>query len=258
MIDQTSLAKIPQERTEVPRQIWALWGQGMEKAPPMQKTCLWSHKAANPTFTTRVLDLQSAINLTDVFSVIEKKSWDKMSIQAKSDVIRVFLLHKYGGVWADATLCMVDGLEHWLHMDVDFTTFIRHDASVRKSTIRPWMSSWFMVSRPEGVVISALREAVINFWKERGDKGPGEYFWVHRLFSNIMSTNNSAIRNAFEPRTATSADPFHCLGTAPPKLPKDLTMFKIKACNKELRESVFQKIHDLYGDVDESEVDAEA
>jgi len=73
-----------------------------------------------------------------------------------------------------------------------------------------------------------------------------------------MSTNNSAIRNAFEPRTATSADPFHCLGTDPPKLPKDLTMFKIKACNKELRESVFQKIHDLYGDVEESEVDAEA
>ena len=46
-------------------------------------------------------------------------------LQAKSDVIRVLLLHKYGGVWADATLCMTEGLEPWLHMDVDFTTFIR-------------------------------------------------------------------------------------------------------------------------------------
>ena len=218
----------------------------------MQKTCLWSQRAANPTFTARQLDLQSAINMTDVFSVIAENSWNKMSIQAKSDVIRVLLLHKYGGVWADATLCMVVGLEHWLHMDVDFTTFIRHDGGAAKSTIRPWMSSWFMVSRPGGVVITALRDAVINFWKDRGDRGPGEYFWVHRLFSNIMSSNSSAIREAFEPRTATSADPFHCLGTDPPKLPEDLTMFKIKACKKALRESVFQRIHDLYGEPEEA------
>ena len=251
-IDEAILPKMLPQRPEVPRQIWALWGQGVESAPPMQKTCLWSHKAANPTFTVKQLDLQSAIDLTDVFSVIAKSSWDKMSIQAKSDVIRVLLLHKYGGVWADATLCMVDGLEHWLHMDIDFTTFIRHDPGATKSTIRPWMTSWFMVSRPGGVAITALRDAVIKFWQERGDRGPGEYFWVHRLFSNIMSSNSSAIRDAFEPRIATSADPFHCLGIDPPKLPEDLTMFKIKACKKELRESVFQRIHDLYGDPEEA------
>ena len=43
-------------------------------------------------------------------------------------------------------------------------------------------------------------------------------------------------------------------------MPKDLTMFKIKAgaCNEELCIKVFQKIHDLYGDVKESEADEEA
>ena len=188
--------------------------------------------------------------MTNVFSVIAKNSWDKMSIQAKSDVIRVLLLHKYGGVWADATLCMVEGLEHWLHMDVDFNTFIRHDPGATKSTIKPWMSSWFMVSRPGGVVITALRDAVIKFWKDR--EHPGEYFWLHRLFSNIMSSNSSVIRNAFEPRIATSADPFHCLGIDAPRLPEDLTMYKIKSCRKELQESVFQRIHDLYGDAHEA------
>ena len=106
------------------------------------------------------------------------------------------------------------------------------DSLTRPRPITPMMANWFMVSRPEGVMISALKKAVINFWKareERGDNGPVEYFWSHRLFSNIMSTNNSAIRNAFEPRTATSADPFHCRGLDNPKLPGDLTMFKIKA-----------------------------
>ena len=235
------------QRPEVPRQIWSLWDKGVEKAPPMQKTCLWSHKAANPTFTVKQLDLQKAINLTDMFSMITVSSWENMSIQAKSDVIRVLLLYKYGGVWADATLCMVESLEHWLHMDVDFTTFIRHDKISTNSTIRPWMSSWFMVSRPGGVIITALKNAVINFWKDRKD--PVEYFWLHRLFSNIMGSNSSDIRDAFEPRTAISADRFHCtIGMDRPKLPEDSTMFKIKGCKKELRNSIFQRIHDLYGD----------
>ena len=168
MIDQKSLSKMPQERAEVPLQIWALWGLGFENAPRMQKTCLWSHKAANPTFTTRVLDLQSAINLIDVFSVIEKKSFYKMSIQHTSDVIRYLLLYKYGGVWADATLCMIEGLEHWLHMDVDFTTLIMHNTLIEPRPITHMMANYFMVSRPQGVVISALRKAVINYLKERG------------------------------------------------------------------------------------------
>ena len=201
----------PASPAQVPRQIWALWDQGFKNAPRMQKTCLWSHKAANPTFNTRVLDLQSAINLTDVFSLIGKKSWDQMIIQHKADVIRYLLLYKYGGVWADATLCMIEGLEHWLHMDMDFTTFIMQDSLIRPRPITPMMANWFMASRPEGIMISALRGAVINFWKareERGDNGPVEYFWSQRLFSNIMSSDNSTVRNAFDHRTAISADPF--------------------------------------------------
>ena len=245
-IEEVIHDKMHPQRQEVPRQIWALWDKGVENAPPMQKTCLWSHKVANPTFTVKQLNLQSAINMTNVYSVIAKRSFDKMSIQAKSDVIRVLLLHKYGGVWADATLCMVEGLEHWLHMDLDFTTFIRHDGGAAKSTIKPWMSSWFMVSRPGGVVITALRDSVIEFWKDR--EKAGEYFWLHRLFSNIISSNDSALKNAFDPRTATSADPFHCLGADKPKLPEHLTMFKLKSCKKELRKSVLQRIHELYGD----------
>ena len=50
-----------------------------------------------------------------------------MSVQAKSDVILVFLLYNYGGVWLGATVCMTESLQTWLRMDVDFTTFIRHD-----------------------------------------------------------------------------------------------------------------------------------
>ena len=56
-------------------------------------------------------------------------AWDKMSIQTKSDVIRVFLLHDHGGVWADATVCMTQRLPRLFHENVDFNTFIRYRQS---------------------------------------------------------------------------------------------------------------------------------
>ena len=103
------IPEVPQQQSsQVPQLIWSLWDTGIENAPTMQSTCLWSQRAANPSFEARQLDLQSAINMTNVLSLISKDSWDNMTIQAKSDVIRVVLLHKYGGVWADATLCMVE------------------------------------------------------------------------------------------------------------------------------------------------------
>ena len=79
--------------------------------------------------TLKTKDDQTTIMRTDVAQSKMGKKKDKPSscMQAKSDVIRVLLLHKYGGVWADATLCMTEGLEPWLHMDADFTTFIRKE-----------------------------------------------------------------------------------------------------------------------------------
>ena len=108
-----------------------------------------------------------------------------------------------------------------------------------------------MVSRPGGVVITALLDAVIKFWNESKERRPVAYFWIHELFSNIMSSNSTAIRDAFDHRTAISADPFHCLGTDPSMLPEDLPMFKIESCNKKLRASVLKRIRDLYGDPNE-------
>ena len=73
-----------------------------------------------------------ALNMTGLLKFIPQKSWKRMSIQAKSDVIRVFLLYNFGGVWLDATVCLTESLQTWLSMDVDFTTFIRHDAVAEK------------------------------------------------------------------------------------------------------------------------------
>lgn len=83
--------------------------------------------------------------MTGLLKYIPQNSWKRMSMQAKSDVIRVFLLYNYGGVWLDATVCMTEGLHTWLSMDVDFKTFIRHDKVAEQG--RDVQRSLFQISR---------------------------------------------------------------------------------------------------------------
>ena len=56
--------------------------------------------------------------------------------------------------------------------------YLRHDVSAVKSSISPWVSSWFMASAPRGVIITGARDAVIDFWRK--NRPPVEYFWLHR------------------------------------------------------------------------------
>ena len=76
------LPGLQQEPPHIPRLIWSLWDKGVQNAPPMQKTCLWSHRAANPTFGVAHLDMEGAVNATGLLDVIEPDVWEKMTIQA--------------------------------------------------------------------------------------------------------------------------------------------------------------------------------
>ena len=57
----------------VPMVLWSLWDKGVENAPPMQKACLASHGAANPSFNVTHLDLQSATAITKVLDFIPSR-----------------------------------------------------------------------------------------------------------------------------------------------------------------------------------------
>ena len=48
----------PLAEPRVPLKIWDLWDRGVKNAPQLQKTCLMSHRGANPTFTVTQLDMK--------------------------------------------------------------------------------------------------------------------------------------------------------------------------------------------------------
>ena len=76
----------------VPNIIWTLWHNGFENAPSLQQECLKSWRLSNPNYTINALTLAKAEGLISRRELIRDDAWNSMTIQTRSDVIRVLLL----------------------------------------------------------------------------------------------------------------------------------------------------------------------
>lgn len=90
--------------------IWVCWFDGIEKAPPLVQRCIdsiYEHANGHPV---NFITWDTIDDYIEIPFYIKKKVLKKeMSYAHYSDIIRVFLLEKYGGIWLDATIyCIKD------------------------------------------------------------------------------------------------------------------------------------------------------
>lgn len=85
--------------------IWIFWYQGITDAPPIVKACIESIKKNSANYQVVILD---NTNLEDYYrpspEIIKKVEKGIISLTQFSDIIRMNLLHMYGGRWIDATI----------------------------------------------------------------------------------------------------------------------------------------------------------
>ena len=81
------------------KHIYLLWLQGFDKVPPIVYQCIKSWKYYNPDWQIFYLTESNIHKLIN----INLKKYKQLEKCHLSDIIRLLLLNKYGGVWADAT-----------------------------------------------------------------------------------------------------------------------------------------------------------
>ena len=157
------------------RVIWLLWLQGWDKAPELVKSVCTSWEKLNPEWTVIKLDQKNLKNYVNVKKV--------ESMQAYSDIIRLALLAKHGGVWADATmLCMIP-LDRWVYDAVGPAGFWMYHG--RDEGRGP--ASWFMISTIHSDIPKKWSKASDAYWKNR--KETDDYFWMDGLFKTLVETD---------------------------------------------------------------------
>lgn len=160
--------------------VWLLWLQGWDSAPYLVDKVKQTWVRNNPDWRVQLV---SRDNLTD-FIDASKIPW-KASAAAQSDVIRIHLLEKYGGVWADSTLACVNPLDSWL--DNDFKSIWMYRGSLL-FTEGTGPASWFIVARPGSYSIRKWKEKVDEYWSDREETS--NYFWLDSLWWDLYKSDD--------------------------------------------------------------------
>ncbi|CAK9052026.1 unnamed protein product [Durusdinium trenchii] len=96
----------------VPPIMWTYWEQGWEDAPLLCQACAKSWEGMNPHLSLQKI---SGADLPDLLPELCYKTrfWELPAGQ-RSDLVRLSLLEKFGGLWVDATLFCTSPVMPWL------------------------------------------------------------------------------------------------------------------------------------------------
>ena len=135
------------------KRIFILWFQGIENAPYVVKKCVESWKYYNPNWDVRILhenNLHKYIN-------IQRIKCKKISLSDLSEIIKVMVLHKYGGLWCDANLLCNKSLDEWLYDYVhdDFFALRRSIGNNRT------LCSSFLYARKDSYILEKMYKKIL-------------------------------------------------------------------------------------------------
>ena len=105
-----------------------------------------------------------------------------ISPAALSDVVRLELLARYGGVWADATTYCLSPLDSWLP-GATASGFFAFD---RPGPDR-MLATWFLAAVASSPAILRWRALAQAYWTHR--TAPHAYFWCHYLFGSAYEAD---------------------------------------------------------------------
>lgn len=185
----------------LPKIIWSLWLQGWDEASEIVRSCITSWKRLNPEWDIRLLTREHVHRLLFPTSPFARLVDLDLPPEALSDVVRLELLARFGGVWADATTYCLIPLDGWLGPAVTQGFF----AFDRPGPDR-MLASWFLAAPPASPVVLIWRDLAEKYWAERSQRDT--YFWVHDLFARAYETDPST-RRIWDATPKRSADGPH-------------------------------------------------
>lgn len=199
----------------LPKVVWMLWLQGWERAPQIVGACRRTWESLNPGWRVIGLDRQSAGRLLSNAPLLSVPAGKQLRPETESDLIRLSLLQKFGGVWADATAYCLRGLDDWLPSALASGFFAFANPGPDRL-----LSNWFLAAEIDNPIIAAWASAAHEYWQHRA--AYHDYFWAHQLFATCYATE-AEFRQVWDRTPKISADGPHYFLPQQEKLRRPVT-----------------------------------
>lgn len=173
------------------KNIWMCWFQGLNhpKIPTLNKLCMnkWIELNKN-SWDINILSLDNIKEYVPEFFDITANR--KMSFTKQSDLLRILLLEKYGGVWVDASVYPMLPLSDFVNSLINDTNFFGYrffPRSICKKNGNREISSWFLIANEQQhYLIKKWKNSFVN---KIFQKKYAKYYCFHETLTEIMDTD---------------------------------------------------------------------
>jgi hypothetical protein len=175
---------------EIPKIVWIMWYQGFDSAPELVRKCLRSWQRHNPNWQIVPLDANNYkeyINLDDVI----RQHHHQIPIVHLSELVRINLLAKRGGVWVDASCFCCQPLDDWLG-DYLASGFFAFEKPGKDRLI----SSWFLAAAENCHLAKTYCQAVNLYWSRHRFPLQNNRWLSRQLVKRIGKILNRHARSA--------------------------------------------------------------
>ena len=151
---------------EKSNKIWICWFQGIENAPELVKACYNSVLKNYKDKEIIVLTEENYKKYVDMPEYIIKK-WEKgyITFAHFSDILRIELLSKYGGLWLDSTIFTTKRSELVFNENIELFVFKQVDID-RKNSLSVVASNWLIYANKDNNIINLTKKLLYYYWKD--------------------------------------------------------------------------------------------
>lgn len=134
--------------------VWVFWWQGLNRMPDIVKRCYKQLILTNNDYDIVFLDKNNFHEYIELPTYILSSIGKNISITHFSDILRVNLLYKYGGIWVDSTLFFLKKIP------IEYFTYnffsIKDNINSSMSVARHRWATFFICSKKNNAVMGKL------------------------------------------------------------------------------------------------------
>lgn len=145
--------------------VWMCWLDGIENAPPLVQQCFRSIKKHAGKHPVTIITWENYFQYVDIPDyVIQKVQEGKIGFAHFSDILRVALIARYGGLWLDATIYCTGELPDE-YFDTAFFTCKSPEQEIGCVSKNRW-TTFCLGGRKNSPVFCCLRDFFFSYWEK--------------------------------------------------------------------------------------------
>lgn len=168
--------------------VWICWFQGIDNAPNLVKRCFQSVKENLYDKDVILITSENMFDYVDFPDfVIHKWKQGIITHTHMTDLLRLELLIKYGGIWMDATVFCSEKSKDIPHYFFDSDLFMYQCLKPGRDGHTHMASSWLISAKTNNKILMGTRHLCYEYWKKYNKMV--DYFLLHIFVTMMLESN---------------------------------------------------------------------